>query len=260
MTTGLIDSHAHLDAKPYAQDFPAVVARAKEAGVRGVVLVGQWHAPGDFGRALELAATDPQYFRATMGVHPHECANVPESDWATLATLARDPRVAAVGEAGLDYHYDHSPRKEQRRWFRHQALLAREVGKPLVVHTREADADTAEILAELPPPRGLIHCFTSDSQAVRRYLDLGLLISLAGVVTFKNADALREAAKLIPLDRLLVETDCPYLAPLPHRGKRNEPAFVALTAQALAKLYGVSDEAFAAATTRNAAGLFGFAP
>ncbi len=258
MTTGLIDSHAHLDARSYAADLPEVVARAKAAGVRGVVLVGQWHAPGDFGQALELAATDPRYFRATMGVHPHECANVPAADWATLALLARDPRVAAVGEAGLDYHYDRSPREEQQRWFRHQAALAREVGKPLVVHTREADDDTAAILRELPPPRGLIHCFTSDATAVRRYLDLGLYVSLAGVVTFKNADALRDAARQVPLDRLLVETDCPYLAPLPHRGKRNEPAFVAITAAALAKLHGVSEEAFAEATSRNAAALFGF--
>lgn len=255
----LVDSHAHLDFADYGEDREEVIARALAAGVRRIVAVGLWKGPGDFGNAHALAAARPELFAATAGIHPHECARVPEADWLRLEELARDPATVAVGETGLDYHYDLSPREDQRRWFRHQVALARAVGKPLVVHTREADEDTVAILREAPPERGVIHCFTGGPEAVRAYLDLGLFVSVAGVVTFKTADALREAIRLVPLDRLLVETDSPFLAPVPFRGKRNEPAHVRRVAEAVAELHGVSLAELAARTTENARRFFGLA-
>jgi len=252
----LLDSHAHVDARPYAGEVDDVLARAAAAGVTKVVSIGQWHAPGDFGGAIELAAAHPGKVFATIGIHPHEVAKVPEEDWRELDRLAALPATVAVGETGLDYHYDHSPREDQRRWFAHQLVLAKRVGKPVVVHTREADDDTVAILGEAKIGAGVIHCFTGDPDRARIYLDMGLYLSIPGVVTFKNADPLREAVRMAPLDRLLVETDCPYLAPLPHRGKRNEPAYVRLVAEKVAELKGLSLEEVAEATTRNAKTLF----
>jgi len=252
----LLDSHAHVDARPYAGEVDDVLARAAAAGVTKVVSIGQWHAPGDFGGAIELAAAHPGKVFATIGIHPHEVAKVPEEDWRELDRLAALPATVAVGETGLDYHYDHSPREDQRRWFAHQLALAKRVGKPVVVHTREADDDTVAILGEAKIGSGVIHCFTGDPDRARIYLDMGLYLSIPGVVTFKNADPLREAVRMAPLDRLLVETDCPYLAPLPHRGKRNEPAYVRLVAEKVAELKGLSLEEVAEATTRNAKTLF----
>lgn len=252
----LVDSHAHLDG--YGAELEAVIARAREAGVGRTVVVGLWRAPGDFGNAHALAAERPESFTPIAGIHPHDCAKVPAADWDRLVALVRDPATAAVGEVGLDYHYDFSPREEQRRWFRRQLELAREVGKPVVIHTREAEVDTLALLREARPERGLIHCFTGGPDAARAYLDLGFLISFAGVVTFKNAEAIREAVKLVPLDRLLVETDSPYLAPIPFRGKRNEPAHVKHVAEAVARVKGVPFEELAARTTENARRFFGF--
>ena len=257
----LVDFHAHLDGQKFQADRAEVIARAKAAGVTHVVQVGQWRpgaqaaeAPGvGFDESKAVAQGDPAFFSFTAGIHPHEAGNVSEADWAALEKFCREEPIVAVGECGLDYHYDHSPRDVQRAAFERQARLAKALDQPLVVHTREADDDTVAILArELGPRGGAIHCFTGDAAAARRYLDLGLHLSIPGVVTFKAAAELREAAKLIPLDRLLVETDCPFLTPVPHRGKRNEPAYVALTARALAELRGETFEALAEATGANA--------
>jgi TatD DNase family protein len=254
----LLDSHAHLDFEDYARDLDGVLERARAAGVERIVLVGLWRAPGQFGNALELAERDPGAFAATIGIHPHECARVPEEDWLRMEALARDPRVVAVGETGLDFHYDHSPRPAQEAAFRRSIAAARAAGKPVVVHVREADEACARVLAEegVPPAGGVIHCFTGDWARARAYLDLGLHLSVAGVVTFRTAEDLREAVRRTPRDRLLVETDCPFLAPIPHRGKRNEPAFVAHTAAKVAELWGVPVEEVGEVTTANAERLF----
>jgi TatD DNase family protein len=254
----LIDSHAHLDFEDYAQDLDAVIARARAAGVERVVCVGLWRSPGSFGNAVDLAARDPGFFAATVGIHPHECARVPEEDWARHDALARDPRVVAVGETGLDFHYDHSPRPAQEACFRRSLATARATGKPVVVHVREADQVCARVLREegVPDAGGVIHCFTGDAAAARAYLDLGLYISVAGVVTFRTAEPIREAVRIVPRDRLLVETDCPFLAPVPYRGKRNEPAHVVETARKVAEVWGVSLDEVARATTENVSRLF----
>jgi TatD DNase family protein len=254
----LVDSHAHLDGDDLAGDLGGVRQRAGAAGVERVVCIGLWRAPGDFGNALRLAADHPGFYSATAGIHPHECARVPDADWEACRRMADDPRVVAVGETGLDFHYDHSPRPDQERSFRRSIAMAREAGKPVVVHVREADGPCARALREegVPPAGGVIHCFTGDWEAARAYLDLGLFLSVAGVVTFRNAEALREAVRRIPRDRLLVETDSPYLAPVPFRGKRNEPAHVAEVARAVAGLWGVAPEEAARVTGDNARRLF----
>jgi TatD DNase family protein len=254
----LVDSHAHLDRREYAGDLDAVIARARAAGVERIVCVGIWRAPGDFGDALGLVDRDPAYFAATAGVHPHECAQVPEEDWARVEALACDPRTVAIGETGLDFHYDHSPRDVQLASFRRSIRIARDAEKPLVVHVREADEACVRVLEEegVPAAGGVIHCFTGDWARARRYLELGLYLSVAGVVTFKAADDLRDAIRRTPRDRLLVETDCPFLAPIPFRGKRNEPAHVAHTAATVAGLWGVDPPSAAEITTANALRLF----
>jgi len=243
----LIDSHAHLDEY---EDREQVIARAREAGLVHVVLIGQWPDPR---RAVELARSDRGFFSATAGVHPHDAAQATDADFEQLTRLCADPDVAAVGECGLDFHYDRSPREVQREVFARQIRLAKAVRKPLVVHTREADEETAQILErELGPDGGVIHCFTSDWTAAQRYLALGMSLSFSGALTFKNADAIRDAAARAPLDRILVETDCPFLAPVPLRGKRNEPAFVTHTAARLAEVRGVPLAEIEKATTGNA--------
>jgi TatD DNase family protein len=255
---GLVDSHAHLDAEDYADDLEAVVSRARAAGLERIVCIGLWRAPGRFGNALDLASQEPGFFSATIGVHPHECARVPEDDWRRLEDLSCDPRVVAIGETGLDFHYDYSPRPAQEASFRRSLAIARNCEKPVVVHVREADEACLRILREegVPAAGGVIHCFTGDAAAARAYLDLGLFISVAGIVTFKAADPVREAARIVPADRLLVETDSPFLAPVPHRGKRNEPAFVVETARKVAEVRGTSLEEIALATTANVKRLF----
>jgi TatD DNase family protein len=254
----LIDSHAHLDGEEFEGDLDAVVARARAALAR-VVLVGLWRGPGDFGNARALAAREPGLFCATVGVHPHDCARVPEEDWAACERMAREPSVVAVGETGLDFHYHHSPGEAQVAGFRRSIRMAATAGKPLVVHVREADAECARVLREegVPARGGVIHCFTGDAAAARAYLDLGLYVSVAGVVTFGSAEPIRQAVRIVPRDRLLVETDCPYLAPVPFRGKRNEPAHVVETARKVAELWGASLEEVARVTGENARRLFG---
>jgi TatD DNase family protein len=249
----LVDAHAHLDS---FDDRDQVIARARAAGLVHVVVVGQWREGSGMSGALEavrLAKQDRSFFSPTAGVHPHDAARASEADFAELRRICADPEVVAVGECGLDFHYDHSPREVQRAVFVRQIRLAKELRKPLVVHTREADVETAEILAaELGPDGGVIHCFTSDWTAAQRYLALGMSLSFSGVITFRNAEAVRDAAARAPLDRILVETDCPFLAPVPYRGKRNEPAYVAETAAALAALRGLPVDELALATTENA--------
>jgi TatD DNase family protein len=254
----LIDSHAHLDFEDFAGDLDGVMARARAAGVGRVVTIGLWRKEGDFGNALELATRWPGYFSATAGVHPHECARVSEADWARSAELAADPSVVGVGETGLDYHYDLSPRDVQQASFRRSIRLAHQVGKPLVIHVREAEADCLRVLREegLPAAGGVIHCFTGDAAAARSYLDLGLQISVAGIITFKTAGPIREAVKLVPDDRLLVETDAPFLAPIPFRGKRNEPAHVRLVAEKVAEVRGQPLARVAEFTSENTRRLF----
>jgi len=254
----LIDSHAHLDFDDYRDDLPAVVERARAAGVQRVVCIGLWRGPGDFGNALALTRRDPGMFAATAGIHPHECARVPEEDWEALARLAALPEVVGVGESGLDFHYDHSPRPVQVASFRRSIAISKAAGKPLVVHEREADAACLEALAAegLPAAGGGIHCFTGGPAVARRYLDLGLYLSVAGVVTFRAAEALRQAVRAVPRDRLLVETDCPFLAPVPFRGKRNEPAHVARVAAQVAELWGLPAEEVGEITAANARRLF----
>jgi len=254
----LVDSHAHLDFEDFEGDVDGVVSRAAAAGVDRIVVVGLWRSPGNFGNAVELARTRPSVFAATAGIHPHECAQVPEADWEESVRLAADPVVVGVGETGLDYHYDLSPREVQRESFRRSIRIARAFEKPLVVHVREADVDCAEILREegTPAAGGVIHCFTGDWAAARTYLDLGLHISVAGIVTFKAAEAIRDAVRRIPRERLLVETDSPFLAPVPFRGKRNEPAHVVHVASKVAELWGVPFDEAARVTTENVQRLF----
>jgi len=253
----LVDAHCHLEPDDFP-DVDTVLVRAEAAGVVRAVVVGQFQGPGDWGHALAVVSARPAQLVATLGIHPHEAARATADDWAELERLCATPLVAAVGEAGLDYYYDRSPRAEQARVFGAQAALAKSLRKPLVVHVRDAHADCASILAAEGSGHGVIHCFTGDVAAARSYLDLGFHLSVSGVVTYKKTEALADAVRFAPLERLMVETDSPYLAPVPHRGKQNEPAFVLETARRVAELKGLTLEALADATTANAARLFGF--
>ncbi|ADO73017.1 TatD family hydrolase [Stigmatella aurantiaca] len=252
----LIDAHCHLESADYAEVAP-VLARARAAGVVHAMVVGQFQGPGDWGNALEIAAAYPDFLSPTLGIHPHEAARATEEDFVTLERTCARSEVRAVGEAGLDYYYDRSPRDVQAEVFRRQCALARSLGKPLVVHVRDAHEDCEAILREAGLQRGVIHCFTGDTAAARRYLDLGFHISLSGVVTYKKTEALQDAVRFTPLDRLMVETDSPFLAPVPYRGRKNEPAHVVETARKVAELKAIPVEELAAATTAATVGLFG---
>ncbi|RKH65602.1 TatD family hydrolase [Corallococcus llansteffanensis] len=251
----LVDAHCHLEPKDYAEVGP-VLERARAAGLVHAVLVGQFHGPGDWGHALEVAARHPDFLSPTLGIHPHEAARATEGDFEMLERTCARPELRAVGEAGLDYYYDHSPREVQATVFRRQGALAKRLNKPLVVHVRDAHEDCDAALAAEDVTSGVIHCFTGDTAAARRYLDRGFFISLSGVITYKKTEALQDAVRFAPLERLMVETDSPYLAPVPHRGRKNEPAHVLETAKKVAELKGVSLEEVAAVTTANAARLF----
>jgi len=254
----LIDSHTHIQGKEYAGDVEAVIARAREAGVEKIIAVGGAGDMSSNTEAVALAKTFPDIY-ATVGMHPHDAKDVGADELKKLKDLAAAPKVIAVGETGLDYYYDHSPRDVQRRVFAEFIHLARETGLPIVVHERDAAQDVADLLrtegaGEL---RGVIHCFTGDYEAACAYLDLGFYISFTGIITFKNANLLREVVRRVPLDRMLVETDSPYLTPVPHRGKRNEPAYVQYVAETIAKIKCVSLEEVARVTTQNVRELFG---
>ena len=246
----MIDSHCHLDDKQFDPDRDEVIARARAAGIDRMMAIGTGDGPPDLEAALRLARTHP-FIYATVGVHPHDASKaMPETNTA-LEALATDPKVLAIGEIGLDYHYDFSPRNVQRAVFIDQLNLAARVRKPIVIHTREAWDDTLRILREHWTGAGIIHCFSGGPEEARQALDLGFYLAFGGVLTFPKADALREAARLAPEDRLLIETDAPYLAPVPKRGKRNEPAFIVETARRLAQVRGVAPERIAEVTTRN---------
>jgi TatD DNase family protein len=252
----LVDSHCHLDYYNEEDgELEAVIARARAGGVRTMLTIGT--KISQFDRVRRIAERYDDVY-CSVGIHPHEAATEPEVDADRLVEFTRHPKVVGIGETGLDFYYDHSPRDRQAEVFRTHIAAARQAGLPLIVHSRNADAETAEILEEGGEGvlRGLIHCFSTTRELSGRALKLGFSVSLSGILTFKNAEQLRDIAKEIPDDRLLVETDAPYLAPVPHRGKRNEPAFVAHTARHLAELRGVTPETLAAATTANFFRLF----
>ena len=246
----LVDSHCHLDDEKFDSDREQVMERALAAGVEMMMAIGT-------GSELDVAIRQAEkypFIYATIGVHPHDAAKATVETFAKLRDLASHPKVLAVGEIGLDYHYDFSPRDVQQAVFERQLELAAEFGKPIVIHTREAWDDTLARVTGLPHG-GIMHCFTGDRTQAGQALERGFHLSFGGVLTFPKAEELRESARVVPEDRLLVETDCPYLAPVPHRGKRNEPAFVVDTARRLAEVRGTTVEAIAESTTRNFRGL-----
>jgi TatD DNase family protein len=253
----MIDTHCHLDVEDYAADRADVLARARAAGVTTMVCIGSGRDVGSARAAVGLSAVEPDVY-AAVGVHPHDVARMVEADWAELAQLARAPRVVGVGETGLDYYYDHSPHQAQRDAYRRFIALARDVGRPVISHVRDAHDDAIEILASTGAAAlgGIIHCFTGGVAEARRYLDLGQDLSFSGILTFKSAGAIREAAAFAPIERILVETDAPFLAPIPFRGKRNEPAYVAKTLETLAALRGIPLDEADRRTTENARRVF----
>jgi TatD DNase family protein len=256
----LVDSHCHLDFPDFDADRDALVARATAAGVGRMVSIST--RVRKFEHLRVVAARYPGV-TVSIGTHPHNAAEEPDVTANDLVRLAEDPMVVAIGEAGLDYHYDNSPVEAQREGFLRHIDAARRTQLPLVIHAREADEDIAAIL-EHEAGKGafpfVLHCFSSGADLARRGLALGGYVSFSGILTFKNSDSLRAIAADVPMDRLLVETDAPYLAPVPHRGTRNEPAYVADTAAVLAKVKGVSPEAIAEITTANFFHLFSKAP
>jgi TatD DNase family protein len=252
----LVDSHCHLDDEKFAADFGAVLDRARAAGVERMMAIGTGSGPPDLEVALRLAGAHDCFY-ATVGVHPHDASKATRASFDRLRELTAHPKVLAIGEIGLDYHYDFSPRDVQQEVFREQLRLAAESGKPVVIHTREAWEDTLRLIDERPPSALIMHCFTGGAEEARQCLERGFYLSFGGVLTFPKGENVREAARIAPEDRLLVETDAPYLAPVPHRGKRNEPAFLVATVKKLAEVRGFDDEQAAQLTTRNFERLFG---
>jgi TatD DNase family protein len=256
----LIDSHCHLDNKAFDEDRDAVLDAARAAGVEGFLAIGTGDGPPDLEVAVRLADAYPDIW-ATVGVHPHDAAKTDDGTVAELRELCAHPKVIGIGEIGLDYHYDHSPREVQRRVFVEQLALAEELKLPIAIHTREAWEDTLDLLRTHWAPAGLpgiMHCFTGTAEQAQACLDMGFYISMAGVVTFKRNDDLREAAKIVPADRLLVETDSPFLTPEPYRKiRRNEPKFVVDTAGRVAEIRGEEFADLARSTTANFRRLFG---
>ncbi|MDP2690446.1 MAG: YchF/TatD family DNA exonuclease [Deltaproteobacteria bacterium] len=256
-----IDTHAHLDNADFASDRDAVIARAKEAGVEKMITVGCWNRSSGFSPLTDILSYYG-FVYAALGVHPHDAKDVvDDTPWESIRSLAlqKNSRVVAVGETGLDYHYDNSPREAQKEVFKKQLSLARELNLPVIVHTREAEADTIELMkAEgVNETGGVFHCFSGSKELSEAALKMGFYLSFSGVVTFPKAEALREVVKTTPIEKMLIETDCPYLAPVPHRGGRNEPSFVADTARAIAGIKGLSLADVARITTMNAEDLFG---
>lgn len=253
----LIDSHAHIQGKEYAGEVAEVVERARAAQVAKIIVVG---GAGDMTSNIEAVALAEKFetVYATVGMHPHDAKDVNPEDLAKLEELARHAKVVAVGETGLDYYYSHSPHDVQRRVFARFIRMALETGLPLVVHERDAAQDAAEVLRNEGGGRlrGVIHCFTGTYEAARAYLDLGFYISFTGIITFKNAESLRDVVRKVPLDRMLVETDSPYLTPVPYRGRRNEPAYVRYVAEAISSVKNIPVEIVAQTTTANVEALF----
>jgi TatD DNase family protein len=258
MQPGFVDTHCHLDPQYFPAGPDEVLARAEARGVRGFVVVGVGSDLAPARAAVALAERRSRTY-AAVGIHPHDAVTYSPEARSELGSLAEKSRVVAVGEIGLDYHYDHSPREVQRQVFAELIALARQARKPIVVHTREAASDTLELLESEGAREvgGVIHCFSEDKAFAERALDLGFSLSFSGIVTFKKTLAIQEVAAWAPLDRILVETDSPYLAPVPNRGKPCEPAYVVDTAQRVAELRHISLEVLAEETTRNAERLFG---
>jgi TatD DNase family protein len=263
----LIDSHAHLDAKAFDSDRSEVIERAWQAGLAAVITIGVGENLPEIEAAVSLAAEHEAIF-ATVGVHPHDAQKIDPEWYGRIEELARNPKVVGIGETGLDYHYMHSPRSAQREAFERFLKTGREMGLPVVIHTREADEETIVVLREAreaggEPLCGVVHCFSGDYPLARQVLDLGLHISFTGIITFPKAGPLREVLKRIPLEKVLLETDCPYLAPVPFRGKRNEPARVVHVAETVATVLGRPVEEVSRITTQNVVDLFaleGIAP
>jgi TatD DNase family protein len=254
----VIDTHAHLDDDRFASDVAEVIARATAAGLERVITIGTDAATSRTN--VELAKRFP-LLRSAVGIQPNHVAEALPADWDVIRELVNDPTCVAIGETGLDRYWDRAPFDLQEEYFARHLALMRETHKPVVIHCREAEADTVRMLRSefdaRGPILGVMHSFTADSATASSCLEMGLYISFAGMVTYKNAEDLRQVAKTIPLNRLLIETDSPYLAPVPHRGKRNEPAYVVHTAECLARVLGVSLELVATNTTENARMLVG---
>jgi len=250
-----VDSHAHLDDARFGEDRAGVIQRAWDAGVRRIVTIGTGKGPDDMGCGIPIAESY-DWIHTSLGIHPHDAANLEDRHMDLMKSLAEHPKVVAIGETGLDYHYDHAPRDTQRAVFQRQLELASELDLPVIVHTRNADADTEDLLRRFAPRRGVLHCFTSGSALADAALEIGFMISFSGIATFPNAKDLVEIVTKVPPDRILIETDCPYLAPVPHRGKRNEPAYVADTARFIANIRGVPVEQLQEETLSNYMRLF----
>jgi TatD DNase family protein len=262
-----VDSHAHLEGKQFATDREQVIARAREAGVTNIVAIGNGDGPVNFDCGIQLAEKY-DFMYATIGIHPHEARLADEDAFDRMQQLARHPKIIAWGEIGLDYYYDHSPRETQQQVFSKQMELAAAAKLPIVIHCRPSEGsdnaweDCLRLIHDQWAPHGLggiLHCFTGNWPQANRALDMGFMISFAGNVTFPKAQQIRDAAMQVPLDRMLIETDSPYLAPVPHRGKRNEPAFVKETARKLGEVRGRTLEAVGEQTSRNFYNFFKFA-
>jgi len=254
-----VDSHAHLDGKQYQSDREDVIARAREAGVETIVAIGNGDGPDTLDCGIKLAEKY-DFMYATVGIHPHEARLATDTAYAEMEEIARRPKIIAWGEIGLDYFYDHSPREVQQHVFVKQMELARAAKLPIVIHCRpsnnseDAWEDCLKLIAERWAPsglRGILHCFTGTWTHAKRALDMGFMVSFAGNVTFPKAQQIRDAAREVPLDNMLIETDCPYLAPVPYRGKRNEPAFVKETAGAIGELRGLAADEIGLQTATN---------
>jgi TatD DNase family protein len=252
-----VDSHCHIDGKEFDQDREEVINRAENAGVKYMLVVGTGDATifDNFQRVIDLAEKNENIY-CSIGVHPHDAKTYSEVAEQKLISLAKSSKkLVAWGEIGLDFYYDHSPREMQENVFRQQIYVAQELGLPIIIHSREANDETVQILTEEcsnPDFRGgIMHCFGGTPEMAEDLLKIGFLISFAGNVTFKKAENLRDSAKVVPLDKLLIETDCPYLTPIPFRGKRNEPMYVVETAKFLADFYGIELERLASQTTQN---------
>lgn len=252
----LTDTHAHLNDEKYSADLPEVIERARAAGVERIICCG-YDAPSSE-KAVEIAAQYDCVY-ATVGVHPHDSKHYDAQARSRISELANNPKVIAVGEIGLDFHYDFSPREAQLAAFADQIALAGELRLPVVVHSRESNRECLQVLRESAANvlGCVFHCFSGDEAFAREVLDMGFYVGFDGPVTFKSSDALRRIVKMCPMDRILIETDCPYLSPVPHRGKRNEPAYVRYVAEAIAAEKQIPIEELAAITSRNAAVLFG---
>jgi len=253
----IIDTHCHLADKRIDPDLDSVLERAAEAGIWKIVSVGAIGTIETDRRTVEIAEKHPHVF-AAIGIHPHDARGCTVERLAQLRELAKSPKVVAIGESGLDFFYQHSPQDAQEQSLRAHLALAAELGKPIVIHCRDAEERLAAIVREerLPPAGGVIHCFTGDTKAAETFLGLGFHISFSGILTFKNASKLREAARIVPAGRVMVETDAPYLAPEPYRGKPNEPAFVRRTLEVLAEVRQTDADELAAITAANSTALF----